>query len=342
MKLNPRAALVLAALLATIGSSAAIGRQVDAQPLVFGGLTLYYDFDQFSDTVFDGSGHGFNGRVQDATRNLLDGDTGRTEIVTTGTISNDHSTFVRGGGAIRFTQSIVAGEDPVFVDMDGGKIAANHPELLPTTAVSFAAWVNLTGYSSAPSVDTTIITGSSAGHGVPHFQIQNDGKIRFTIRDENGVDLVNTLPTGNVWLNQPEINSGAANIGIPWPLHQWHHVAVTYDRNANAGAGLMNMYYDGRKIFSSANTGAGTTIGPWQLHGFYDFYDGLGLGCVYDSGGRRTQGLLDELYIFDRALSAGEVIELAHRPWVPEPTSCGLSLVALGAMGGSRRYRRRS
>lgn len=338
MNVNLRAALIMFAVLTAFSSATGVNRKVSAQPLVSGGLIVYYNFDQFSDTVLDGSGNGFNGRVQDANRKFLDGYTGRTQINTHGLISNVHSTSIRGGGAIRFLQSNLPGEDPVFVDMNGSEITATHPELVPTTAVSFAAWVNLSSYSIAPNSDTTIVNGSSIGHGVPHFQIQPDGKIRFTIRNEFSTDLVSTTGIGNVWPNQPAVNGGAA--GTPWPLLQWHHVAVSYDHNANGGAGLMNMYYDGQKIFSSGNTGLGSVIGAWELHGINDFYDGLGLGCVYDSGERRMNGFMDELYIFNRALSAGEVNILAHPQLVPEPASGCLLLVALGAISSSLRYRR--
>lgn len=340
MNVNYRAALIVFAVLTAFSSATGVNRTASAQPLVSGGLIVYYNFDQFSDTVLDGSGNGFNGRVQDANRKFLDGDTGRTELNTHGLIFNVHSTSVRGSGAIRFLQSNLAGEDPVFVDMNGSKITANHPELVPTTAVSFAAWVNLSSYSIAPNSDTTIVNGSSIGHGVPHFQIQPDGKIRFTIRNEFSTDLVSTTGIGNVWPNQPAVNGGAS--GTPWPLNQWHHVAVSYDHNANGGAGLMNLYYDGQKIFSSGNTGAGTTIGPWELHGLNDFYDGLGLGCVYDSGDRRMNGFMDELYIYNRALSAAEVNVLAHPQLVPEPASVMLVLSWAVAASGFYRVRPRS
>jgi hypothetical protein len=36
----------------------------------------------------------------------------------------------------------------------------------------------------------------------------------------------------------------------------------------------------------------------------------LALGCVYDSGSRRTNGLLDEAYIFTRKLTGAEVLTL--------------------------------
>jgi hypothetical protein len=302
--------LVIVAVACSVILSA--GKGLSATPLVTGNLLIYYDFDNFTDTVMDGSGNGFNGKVQDATRNMLDGDTGRTSITTTGVISNDHAVFKRGGGAIQFLQSTVPGEDPVFVDLDGGVITTNHPELKSTTAVSYAAWMNL---AVVAGTDSTVFNGSSLGHGAPHFQIQSSGTIRFTQRDEAGVDLVSQ---NGPWPNQPAVDGGAAP--MPWPTNEWHHVAVTYDYNANGGAGSLDMYYDGVLIRHSGNTGAGTPpFGTWQTHSFNEFYDGLGLGCVYDSGSRRATGLLDEAYIFTRKLTEAEVLTLYNIPALGVP-----------------------
>jgi hypothetical protein len=276
---------------------------VVAQPLVNGGLVVYYDFDSFTNTVMDGSGNGFNGKVQDKDNTTLDQP---FTLNTTGDITNDHTTFKRGGGAINFTHSIVPGEDPVFVDMDGQAVSDSAvPIPADTNAVSISAWVHPRSYAT----DFSVQQGASGGHGVPHFQIQSSGQIRFTIRDNAGNNLVDSgAAGGHPWPNQPAVNGGATP--VPFPLNEWHHVAVTYDYAANGGAGQLDMFYDGVKIKTQGNTGPGTQIGPWQLRGFADYYDGLGLGAVYDSGSRRAEGWLDELYIFNRKLTDDEVLTL--------------------------------
>ena len=301
-----------------------------AAPLVTGDLTIYYDFDSFTDTVMDGSGNGFNGKVQDGTRNVLDGDTGREDLHTTGVISNDTSNPRRGAGAIRFTQTdqtwqdpnaadptAVVLQDPVFVDMDGGHIKATHPELLPQTAVTYAAWVNIepinatNGWNSPAS----IVQGSTAGpgHGNPHFHAEGAGNIRFTLRDEFGSNVVDSKSgfSDHPFPNQPDIDgSGAAP--QPWPTNTWFHLAGTYDETAGEWA----LYYNGVKIRGGLPIGVGP-LGQWDKREFdarANFYDGLGLGAVYDSGGRRLHGMMDELYIFHRALSAAEIQTLYNIP----------------------------
>jgi hypothetical protein len=294
--------------------------------LVTGDLTIYYDFDSFTNVVMDGSGNGFNGKVRDTTRNMTD-EFEKGQLTTTGVISNDTSNPKRGAGAIRFTQSDVPGEDPVFVDMDGSVIKMNFPSKLPTTAVTYAAWVNLEPVNVANGWNSpaSIVQGSRlGGHGVPHFHAEGDGKIRLTIRNETGQDVVNS--SGPTWTthpypNQPEIDADPNTTPEPWPANEWFHLAATYDQNANGGAGEFAMYFNGVKIRGGApnGVGAGTTIGAWDFQQPFNYYDGLGLGAVYDSGGRRTHGMMDEFYLFTRALSANEIATLFNiaPPGVP-------------------------
>ena len=100
----------------------------------------------------------------------------------------------------------------------------------------------------------------------------------------------------------------------PWPANEWFHLAATYDQNANGGAGDFAMYFNGVKIRGGAPNGAGvgTTIGAWDFQQPFNYYDGLGIGAVYDSGGRRMHGLMDELYIFTRSLSESEIQTLVN------------------------------
>jgi hypothetical protein len=319
--------LCLAATTTVAGLVIFFGTSALAQPLVSGGLVIYYDFDTFTNTVMDGSGNGFNAKVQDGTRKVLDQP---FELNTTGVISNETTTVKRGTGAIRFTQSTVPGEDPVFIDMDGGVISATADGIggtaldLPaeTGAISMAAWVYATGYGGFGdgSGDFTVFQGASGGHGVPHFQIQSGtGAIRLTIRNDAGQNLVDSNgtgtsggqpQTGHPVPNQPDVTANGA-APTPWPINEWHHVAITFDKNANAGAGQLDMYYDGTIIKTMGNTGPGTTIGPWQLRAFSDYYDGLAIGTVYDNASSRlTRGVVDEAYIFNRKLTDAEVLTL--------------------------------
>ena len=123
----------------TIGASS-IGSQSIAAPLVTNGLTIYYDFDNFTNTVMDGSGNGFNAKVQDSTRPALDNG---YSLLTTGVISNDTTNPKRGAGALRLQQTADSFEDPVFLDMDGSVIKATALAKIPKAATTVAAWLNI-------------------------------------------------------------------------------------------------------------------------------------------------------------------------------------------------------
>lgn len=297
-----------------------------ATPLVTGDLTIYYDFDSFTDTVMDGSGNGFNAKVQDGTRTTLDN--GNT-LFTTGVISNDAADPKRGAGAVRFAQSEVLGDEPVFLDLDGGVISANAPAKVPKSAITVAAWVNIPeirtdiGGSGNWNASASILQSTSAGSSfTTHYQLETDGRVRLALRGEfQNQNIVNSSGdpffTGHPWPNQPDVDANGAE-PQPFPLNEWFHVAFTYDKNASGG-GNFSMYYNGVKIRSGPPNGltdglptGAIDLGAWADRGVGDFFDGLGIGSVPDGGGaRRLHGLMDEFYIFSRALSDAEIGTLA-------------------------------
>lgn len=297
-----------------------------AVPLVTGGLTIYYDFDNFTNTVTDGSGNGFNAKVQDATRSALDN--GNT-LLTTGVISNDTTNPKRGVGALRLQQTTESFEDPVFLDLDGGVIKATAPAKVPKTATTVAAWLNIPeirsdiGGQANWNASGSILQTATAGPSFSgHYQIEGDGRIRWALRGElQTQNIVNSsgdpFVGGHPFPNQPDIDANGAE-PQPFPLNEWFHVAYTYDKNANGGAGEFGMYFNGVKIRGDAPNGltdgeptGAIDLGAWDDRGAGDLFDGLGIGAVPDSGGRRLHGLMDEFYIFDRALSLAEIGTLA-------------------------------
>lgn len=314
------------AIVAILGAFLSAASEAEAAPLVTGDLTIYYDFDSFTNTVLDGSGNGFNGKVQDVTRNMLDNG---NELLTDGVISNDTTNPKRGAGAIRFTQSEFGELNPVFLDMDGGVISATAPAKVPKGATTVAAWLNLpeirTNQGNANwNASGSILQSTTAGPSFStHFQLEGDGRIRLAVRGElQAQNIVNSSGApfvgGHPYPNQPEIDAtGAAP--EPWPLNEWFHVAYTYDKAANAGAGEFAMYFNGEVIRSGPPNGTtngeptgAIDLGVWADRGAGDFYDGLAVGSVPDgAGGRRLHGLMDELYIFSRALSPAEIGTLA-------------------------------
>jgi hypothetical protein len=324
---------------AAIGLTLGVSTTTIAQsPLVTGDLTIYYDFDNFTDIVMDGSGNGFNGKVQDATRNMLDQG---FELVTTGVVSNDKSNPKRGAGAMRLQQSEIVGDNPVFLDLNGSVIKATAPAKVPSGAITVATWLNI------PEIRTDIgndynwnASGSilqAAGSGpsfITHYQLETNGAIRLALRGElqaQNIVSSNGAPfTAHPFPNQPQID----DMGVepqPYPLNEWFHVAYTYDKNANGGNGEFAMYFNGTKIRSGEPNGltsgeptGAIDLGAWDIRSPSDFYDGLAIGSVPDGvGARRLHGLVDEFYIFSRALSQSEIDKLALKA-APSPADFDL------------------
>jgi len=193
---------------------------------------------------------------------------------------------------------------PVYVNVDGQNITDNFPDLLPSSGLnghfglSVAAWVNVRANDMG---DQSVFQGrtSAGGHGAPHFQLQGNGKFRMTFRDQTGINVVNA----------PQVFiDGSEDSGEVYPVDEWFHYAGTYDVDTN----LWAMYYNGLEIASGEGEDGGNDLGDWGGQEGEIF--GAGFGAVYDSGGRRFNGLMDELYVFNRALTAEEVITLATPP----------------------------
>jgi hypothetical protein len=140
---------------------------------------------------------------------------------------------------------------------------------------------------------------SSDNSFVTHFEARSDGKLRGKIRDQTGEDLVST----QVFIN------GDPSSGPEWPDDEWFHYAQTYDANAtfeDAG-GHWAQYYNGVKIAegNSEPFMANVPMGDWGV--------GANIGRVTDEN-RQLHGLMDEFYIFSRALSPDEMMTLYDIP----------------------------
>jgi hypothetical protein len=298
-RFNAFAKLILPGALAV-----AISAHVAAQPVVTGNLTLYYAFDEIV-TMGDGIRQFVDKSGNDFPGTIYEGDPAADSDPGTLTLETDNP--VRGAGAARLQQSSNSGDLPVFVDVDGRRITEEFPDLLPTSGLNglsgltIAAWLNVTSNEAG---DQSVFQArtSDAGHGAPHFQLQGNGKLRMTFRSQSGGNVVNT----QLFID------GSEDSGARYPVDEWFHYAGTYDAVANSWA----MYYNGNQI--GAGQGTGEELGDWG--GLDSDLFSAGLGAVYDSGGRRFDGLMDELYVFNRALTADEIQQLVNPP---APVECG-------------------
>jgi len=164
---------------------------------------------------------------------------------------------------------------------------------LPDTAITQAAWVHLYGASLVGQAFGPVTMKSTSTENAFMYRL---------IASPGGISSA-----FNNWNN----SAGAAQT---IPLGEWHHVATVYD-----GSGLL-VYYDGARIDSVALPGSITpdtrdlTIGG-DVPGILEIFNGR----------------LDDVRIYDRALSDAEIAELVGEVVAASPPSLPLRLT-LGAV----------
>ena len=104
--------------------------------------------------------------------------------------------------------------------------------------------------------------------------------------------------------------------------HAYHHWVVVAD-----GSGNIEVYRDNISLGSQTPTG-GTA------------FNASGVGHAYGGTAQVYYGQLDELYVFDEAISSDVVASLYGANQVPEPSTLLLAAVALSITAMSRRRRR--
>lgn len=159
-----------------------------------------------------------------------------------------------------------------YLDLDSPHYSA---EDIPKSAITLAAWVRC----SKTGKDHAIIScRASDNTWVVHPQINDNGTYRWLLRTNGGATIFNL--------------NGVGSHG--WD--EWRHYAGTYD--SVTGKGIL--YIDG-VVVASVDVTPGQYIADWGT--------GARVGYNIDNA-RPFTGLMDELYLFTRALSQTEVNEL--------------------------------
>ncbi len=148
----------------------------------------------------------------------------------------------------------------------------NGPEFKngPVDGFTLAVWVNHTGSANPQTLLDAI--GNAHASGLYHMEIRTGG-FRFFHRNETNTTVFEINPG-------PVIDSG-----------KWVHFAGTYDSDS----GDVKTYIDGEETHTGK--GSGKLSAEW----------GVNAGIGHHKNDRWYQGLLDDYYIFARALSAAEI-----------------------------------
>ncbi len=227
---------------------------------------------------------------------------------------------------------------------------------LPNTVSRWAADGN--ALDSVDSNNGTLINGVTFGTGQFGQAFSLNGTNQYVdIPDSNSLDITNAL-TISAWINPTTVTSSRRIVdkitvgftdgylldilggslrmiagsrllsGGTVATNTFQNVAGVYDGQ------FMRLYINGVQVASN-DFGS---IAPIPTNN-----RSLKIGVDFTGNGNLFSGLIDEVNIFNRALSASEIGQLALNPnnvSVPEPTST-LGLLALGTLGAASTLKRK-
>jgi hypothetical protein len=177
---------------------------------------------------------------------------------------------------VRFDQGVV-GQAFSFQGNPNRVFVPDSPNFQFTNSFSIAAWA----YPKAASWHILERTCFGCPYGVYSLGMDNAGKLIFKIHDNDS-------------------NAGDS-ITAPLEYNRWQHVAASLDGES----GMMRLYIGGEMVSEKP-----TRVRPT---GSLDprLQPGIGIGNTPNTGGYPFVGLIDELLLYSRALSADQVKSLA-------------------------------
>ena len=183
----------------------------------------------------------------------------------------------------------------------GGKFNANFAGALSTTELTISLWAD-----------------------IPDTQTNFDDFWAFSLTPSTTrsvfLEVNGSGQTPVLFSPSPPIAPAAPDLGTGG----FHHLVATF----SAAENVARLYVDGAL--------AGSTT--WNVAGLMNQFT---IGGEFDTGVRNITGLLDDVQIYNQALTASQVSFLFNNPGIaviiPEPATAGLALFALGALALRRR-----
>jgi acetyltransferase-like isoleucine patch superfamily enzyme len=222
---------------------------------------------------------------------------------TTDVAGGNHGSLV---GETRFVRQDLGGTDiaPIrsnfdaldFVGDGGDFVSVPHsPALDQAGSFSLSGWVNLRSFR-----EHNVVSKDTASNGLSNYHLAVIGdRVWLVLTFNSAAQPVSILPRdvatifcdpGLCWVR------GATSVGTG----SWHHVAGVYDNTAKT----MTVYLDGIED----GEGEFNTVGSPQLN---SQTVQIGVRKATQFGGPGTNGKIDDVRIYNRALSDAEIAELA-------------------------------
>lgn len=223
-------------------------------------------------SVYDATGNGNDGQLGSIS-DPDDNDPTWVDSTVNSTLAIDSSSNENHGTIYGATWTTGVFDDALEFDgVDDYVSVLDTDSLDCSSAITIEAWIYVKNYPS--SIDGSILSKRWAYY----FVIIPDGKIRAY--------TYGTTP--QTWFS--------SNTSVP--LNEWTHVAFTYDGEK------IKIYINGELDSSSPRTGYITITEEWAAIGRVGIKGGAEIICC---GPRAFEGIIDEVRIWDQALTAEEV-----------------------------------
>ena len=162
-----------------------------------------------------------------------------------------------------------------------------------TSTFTLAAWVKATSYTFTFNgvVSKWLGTGSQRSWG---FGVNNTDEVRFIISTDGATTAMGLITTGGTF-----------------SLNQWYHIAVT----ADVGSDTYLIYVDGT---------AKSTTGSTTISNAFSSTASVNIGSQKDGTDDLFTGTIEDVRVYNRALSAAEVEILAKSRLKYAPVTSGL------------------
>lgn len=202
---------------------------------------------------------------------------GNDALINGNGVTLDNNVAAQIAGFSNFAGRFAGSDDFVELDQNGGFRGLNGAKTR-----SFSFWINRD--------DTTPDDAAVLSYG------RNNGDEKFVIRRNSNAG------NGTNGAIRTEINGGFEIGSTPLPVGQWTHVAMTFESDGSPNINEAKFYIDG---VLETNTGNNGQILHTNASNF------MQIANDRFSGGRDWDGMIDDVAVFDHALTASDVAALA-------------------------------
>ncbi len=229
--------------------------------------------------------------------------------------------LIYGTGSTEGGPVFAEGIDGQAIKLDGNTYLASPNKSYSYNEMTLSFYYKMENYTETDTGANMIVVPAglgALGGGVIDIEFIKDG-------DVEGVQLLAKMNSAD-WQTQDKLYS--EGYFMEAHLNEWHNYTLVfqneYDEFGNINDAFVYMYIDGQvaaKARLSVAAGLTYSLGLFDDGTYGDPNGGFNIGGYFENGAvkRASTGLLDNLLVFDGALSAEEVNSLCYTTAVEKP-----------------------